>query len=56
MKWLLVVAIVVATVVSDLLQSYEMKQAGEQSVTAQGFAKILQTIAQRRPLILGCGG
>ena len=29
---------VVATVLSDLLQSYEMKRAGEQSVSARGLA------------------
>ena len=56
MKWLLVAAIVFATVVSDLLQSHEMKQAGEQSVSAHGLAKILQTIAHRRLLILGVAG
>src|SRR5277367_2484570 len=53
MRWLLVAAMVGATVVSDLLQSHEMKQAGEQSVTARGLARLLQTIAQRRLLILG---
>jgi len=53
MKWLLVAVIVLATVLSDLLQSHEMKRAGEQSVSAQGFARLLQTIAQRRLLILG---
>jgi drug/metabolite transporter (DMT)-like permease len=53
MKWVLVAAIVVATVLSDLLQSHEMKQAGEQSVSAHGLARLLHTIAQRRLLILG---
>jgi putative NADH-flavin reductase len=56
MKWLLVAAIVIATIAGDLLQSHEMKRAGEQSVSAHGFAKILQTIAQRRLLILGVAG
>ncbi len=56
MKWLLVILIVVATVASDLLQSYEMKQAGEQSVSAGGFARLLHTIARRRLLILGVAG
>ena len=56
MKWILVIAIVIATVASDLLQSYEMKQVGEQSVSAHGFARLLQTIAQRRLLILGVAG
>jgi drug/metabolite transporter (DMT)-like permease len=47
---------VTATVVSDLLQSHEMKQAGEQSVTAHGLARLLQIIARRRLLILGVLG
>jgi drug/metabolite transporter (DMT)-like permease len=53
MRWLLVAAMVAATVLSDLLQSREMKRAGEQSVSARGLARLLQTIAQRRLLILG---
>ncbi len=53
MRWLLVTAMVFATVMGDLLQSHEMKRAGEQSVTAHGFARLLQTIARRRLLILG---
>jgi drug/metabolite transporter (DMT)-like permease len=48
MKWLLVVLMVVATVLSDLLQSYEMKRAGQQVVGA----KLLKLIVQRRYLIL----
>jgi drug/metabolite transporter (DMT)-like permease len=47
---------VIATVVSDLLQSHEMKRAGEQSVSARGLARLLQTIARRRLLILGIAG
>jgi hypothetical protein len=43
----------VATVLGDLLQSHEMKRAGEQSVSARGFARLLHVIAQRRLLILG---
>jgi drug/metabolite transporter (DMT)-like permease len=53
MRWILVAAIVCATVLGDLLQSHEMKAAGEQSVSTRGFAKILQTIARRRLLLLG---
>ena len=53
MKWILVAVMVSATVLADLLQSYEMKQAGEQSVSARGFARLLQEIARRRLLILG---
>lgn len=56
MKWLLVAVMVSATVVSDLLQSHEMKQAGEQSVSARGLALLLHTIARRRLLILGVAG
>jgi drug/metabolite transporter (DMT)-like permease len=56
MKWILVAAMVSATVLSDLMQSYEMKQAGEQSVSARGFARLLRTIARRRLLILGILG
>lgn len=52
MKWLLVGLMVAATVASDLLQSYEMKRAGEHSVDARGLVRLLKTIAQRRYLIL----
>jgi len=52
MKWILVGLMVAATVASDLLQSYEMKRAGEHSVDARGLVRLLQTIAQRRYLIL----
>jgi drug/metabolite transporter (DMT)-like permease len=53
MRWLLVAATVIATVLGDLLQSHEMKRAGEQSVSARGLARLMQTIARRRLLILG---
>jgi uncharacterized membrane protein len=56
MKWVLVTTMVFATVISDLLQSFEMKQAGEQSVSARGFTRLLQTIARRKLLILGVAG
>jgi len=52
MKWALVGIMVAATVASDLLQSYEMKRAGEHSVDARGLVRLLKTIAQRRYLIL----
>ncbi len=45
MKWLLLSIIVFATVLSDLLQSYEMKRSGEQSVNARGLG---QTAADDR--------
>ena len=52
MKWILVTLMVVATVLSDLLQSYEMKRAGEQSIGARGIMRLLKTIVRRRELIL----
>ena len=53
MNWLLLAVIVVATVLGDLLQSYEMKRSGEQSVGARGLARLLRMIASRRYLLLG---
>ena len=52
MTWALLSVVVVATALSDLLQSYEMKRAGEQSVGARGLARLLKTIVARRWLIL----
>jgi drug/metabolite transporter (DMT)-like permease len=52
MKWALVAITVIATVLSDLLQSYEMKRAGEQSVGAKGIAKLAVMIVKRRYLLL----
>lgn len=52
MKWLLLSVIVCATVLSDLLQSYEMKRSGEQSVNAKGLARLLRLIVSRRYLFL----
>lgn len=52
MKWILVILMVVATVVSDLLQSHEMKLAGEQTVGARGLFRLVRIIAHRRYLIL----
>jgi drug/metabolite transporter (DMT)-like permease len=52
MTWVLVGIMVVATVLSDLLQSYEMKRAGEQSVGARGLARLLKMIVERRYLVL----
>jgi len=48
MTWVLVIVMVVATVLSDLLQSFEMKRAGEQSMGAG----LLRMIAARRYLLL----
>jgi drug/metabolite transporter (DMT)-like permease len=52
MKWILLSIIVVATVLGDLLQSYEMKRSGEQAVDARGLAKLLRLIMSRRYLLL----
>jgi drug/metabolite transporter (DMT)-like permease len=52
MKWLMVTVMVAATVLSDVLQSYEMKRAGSQTVGAQGLLRLARMIAQRRFLIL----
>ena len=41
---------VAATVLSDLLQSYQMKRAGEQSVGARGMARLFRLIARNREL------
>ena len=55
MKWLLLSIVVGATALSDLLQSHEMKRAGEQSIGARGLSRMLRTIARRRELILSIG-
>jgi drug/metabolite transporter (DMT)-like permease len=39
-------------VASDLLQSFEMKRAGEQSVGARGVGRLLRMIVARRYLLL----
>ena len=53
MRWLLLGIIVAATVLGDLLQSYEMKRSGEQSVDARGLARLLRMIGSRKYLLLG---
>jgi drug/metabolite transporter (DMT)-like permease len=55
MKWLLVIIMVAATVLSDLLQSYEMKRSGEQSVGARGLLRLLKMIARKKFLIAAIG-
>jgi drug/metabolite transporter (DMT)-like permease len=52
MRWILVVTMVAATALSDLLQSYEMKNAGKQSVGPRGLVRLLRRIAQRWRLSL----
>ena len=55
MKWILLTTMVLATVLSDLLQSHEMKIVGEQSVGARGILRLLKLIVHRRYLILSIG-
>jgi drug/metabolite transporter (DMT)-like permease len=52
MKWILLSIVVIATASTDLLQSYDLKRAGEQSVSARGVIRLLRTIVRRRALIL----
>ncbi len=52
MTWILLSIMVVATALSDILQSYEMKQAGAQSVGARGLGRLLRMIVARRYLLL----
>jgi drug/metabolite transporter (DMT)-like permease len=52
MKWLLLGLVMVSTVASDLLQSHEMKLAGEQKGDARGIVRILRLIARRKWLVL----
>lgn len=52
MKWMLLAIIVISTVLSDLLQSYEMKRSGEQRVDARGLGRMLRMIVSRRYLLL----
>jgi drug/metabolite transporter (DMT)-like permease len=52
MRWLLLSIIVCSTVLSDVLQSYEMKRSGEQSVNARGLGRLVRMIASRKYLWL----
>jgi len=54
-KWFLVILMVTATAASDVLQSHEMKRAGQQSVGARGFLRLIQLIAARGFLLLAMG-
>ena len=56
MKWLLLAIIVIATVLSDLLQSYEMKRSGEQSVGARGLARMLRLSVRELLLVITLTG
>ena len=52
MIWLLLAIMVVATVLGDLLQSHEMKHAGEQRVDARGLLSSVRRIGGRLYLAL----
>jgi drug/metabolite transporter (DMT)-like permease len=52
MTWILLAVMVLATVVADILQSHEMKQAGVQKPNARGLVTLLQHIGGRMYLIL----
>lgn len=52
MKWALVAAIVACTVLSDLLQSYEMKRHGEIHFRRGGLPRIFAKLALRWPLVV----
>jgi drug/metabolite transporter (DMT)-like permease len=52
MRWMLLGLVVTTTVASDLLQSREMRLAGEQTGDARGIWKILGLIAHRKWLLL----
>jgi drug/metabolite transporter (DMT)-like permease len=52
MIWLLLGVMVAATVLGDVLQSREMKAAGEQAVDARGLLSLLQHIGNRSHLIV----
>ncbi|HTA41229.1 MAG TPA: EamA family transporter [Bryobacteraceae bacterium] len=52
MRWILLSVVVLSAVVGDLLQSYEMKEEGEQSGSAPGLIRVLRLVVSRRYLIL----
>lgn len=55
MKWLMVAVIVGATVIADLLQSFEMKRRGEvdvQDLRPGRVGQMLAGLARRGPLVL----
>ena len=52
MRWVLLAIIVTATVMGDLLQSYEMKRSGEQTMDPSGVMRLLSMIVNRRYLAL----
>jgi len=55
-RWTLVAIMVGATVLGDLLQSFEMKRHGEiEDFHPRGWARLAATLARKRFLILAVG-
>ena len=52
MKWILLTIVVFSAVLGDVMQSYEMKGAGDPSGGAPGLARVLRLIVSRRFLLL----
>jgi drug/metabolite transporter (DMT)-like permease len=52
MIWVLLGVMVASTVLGDVLQSREMKAAGEQTVDARGLFSLLQHIGNRSQLVI----
>ncbi len=52
MTWVLLAVMISSTVLGDVLQSYEMKQAGAQTLGARGLMALLQKIGTRIYLLL----
>ena len=55
MKWTLLTLVVVTAVIGDLLQSREMKLAGEAGESLEGIRGVLTTIWRRRALLASIG-
>lgn len=52
MKWVLLAVITIATAVSDVLQSREMRKAGKGNPEAPGLGRVLALIVSRGYLVL----
>jgi len=52
MKWLLLTLVILPAVLGDLLQSREMKLAGNPAASLPGALRVLRLIAARRYLLL----
>ncbi len=52
MRWLLLTVVIVSAVAGDLLQSREMKEAGDGGEQVDGARGVLRMIWRRRPLAI----